>query len=200
MDENDLSYDDAAVGDRISVEYDNPESDVRTSVSGEVVFLDVNANEVIMSTWFLGNDSYLYRLGSSRIARSAERYTVEAAKQQLSGFDRSNITDSLSHLTKWPNPDYDKDSVEVVNIERADESDDYNVMTDYELQAAALQEARAGQLSGAFDALLERQERIHTQFIRAQAYENDQLASDKLRIRSDRLRTGLKNALDGAND
>ena len=203
MDQNDPAWHEAEVGDRITVEYETPESASRETVNGEVVYLDVNANDLIMNTWFVGDDGYLYQLGKNRISRTSDRYTAEAAAEQLSGFDPSEIINSLERLDGLTEAGQNYSNVDVLNIEppeESDEADDYESMTDYALQAAALQEAREGTLSDAFDTLLERQEQVHTDFIRAQAYENNQQLADELRIRSDRLRTGLKDAMDKAND
>ena len=201
MDQNGPCYDTAEVGDRITVEYATPEVEARRAgISGEVVSVDTNANGERMNTWFVGQDGYLYRLGANYMERTPERYSVQSAKEKLSGFDQGEIPASLMRVDRFGEPNQAYDSVEVVYVEPQDESDDYDVMTDYELQAAALQEAREGTLSDAFDALLERQERTHADFIRTQAYESDRRKSDELRIRSDRLRTGLKDALDTAND
>jgi len=200
MDQNGPSYDSAEVGDRITVEYATPEVEGRAGISGEVVSVDVNANGERMNTWFVGQDGYLYRLGANYMERTPERYSVQAAKQQLRGFDQDKITTSLMRIDRFDEPNQAYCSVEVVYVEPQDENDDYDRMTDYELQAAALQEAREGTLSEAFDALLERQEQTHADFIRTQAYESDRQRADELRIRSDRLRTGLKDALDRAND
>ena len=199
MDQNDPAWHEAEVGDRITVEYTHPETASRQAVEGEVVYLDRNANDLVMNTWFVGTDDYLYQLGKNRIARTPERYTVESAAKKLASFNQHGIPESLTRIDGLTDGGQELSTTDVVKIDR-DEGDNYDQMTDYELQAAALQEAREGVLMEAFNALLERQEQVHTDFIRAQAHENDQQLADELRIRSDRLCTGLKDALDRAND
>jgi len=194
-------FHDANEGDRITVEYESPEHADRQTVEGEVVYVDVNANDLVMHTWFVDDDGYLYRVGKNRISRAHDQYAVQEAAQKLADFDKADIPDTLMRLDGLTEAGQQTSAVEVLSIANGPmhETNDYEAMDDYELQAAALQEAREGVLSEAFNALLERQEQVHTNFIRAQAYGNSEQKKDELRIRSDRLRTGLKHAMDKAD-
>ena len=202
---SELQYRDAEKGDRITVEYETNRSPDRQTISGEVVYVEINhANDSVISVWFVSDLSdRLYQLSESSISRTPEEYEPQEAAETLD--DYSEKIDVKQSLTRLDPRSHKRDGetvswVDVIDIEPQNDPDDYENMTDYELQAAALQEARQGSLSDAFDALLERQEQTHVDFMNAQAYGEDEQTVDKLRIRSDRLRTGLKDALDRAND
>ena len=201
------TFDEAEAGDRIVVEYESNRGAKGQTVAGEVVFVETNrGNDVTTAVWFLGeHNDRLYRVtGSTRpvLCRSPDEYTEDEAVEALSDFTgKAKTVRSLTRLDAASVVG----AVEVVAVESPDdEKPDFESMDDYDLCAEAVAEAREGSLSSAFNALLNRQERIHTKFIRVSAYtpRTDQTERDAtaLRKRSDVLRDTLNECMDIIED
>jgi hypothetical protein len=194
------TFDDAEAGDRIVVEYESNRGGTDQTVAGEVVFVESNrGNDVTTAVWFIGEHNlHLYRVtGSTRpiLCRSPGTCTEQEAVEALSNF--SSKAETVRSLIRLDAASV-AGAVEVVAVE-SPEVADLESMGDYELCAAAFQEAYERSQGGAFDALVERQERVEAEFVNATAYKPDNAEGrrekKRLQRRAQVLREGVSDAM-----